>query len=300
MTNTEQIRTKKISFILALSVIIFAAIATYFTLCHDINIMRITTPVILGLAMSIILCGVLQKFFYNWLTKNPIHFSFGEQSSPIIESESTTEPVCIAETPPTEQLADSSEQEYAPTLQPNQEPVVPDCSNESHLEKYDSILEELKEKELKRQVKVMDAIREYVTIKTAPYLSKEAIATLISNIEYMACDQPELYKPIRSNIDNPLRSPGLRHLAWNVGERLRVPLAKRAVFIKASFPYFIASRIIFLVKCIIRSRNKSKQKYGKDLNTQKIQLYITNRHKRCLINPSKYLHFHLSQIILLL
>lgn len=54
MTNTEQIRTKKISFILALSVIIFAAIATYFTLCHDINIMRITTPVILGLAMSII------------------------------------------------------------------------------------------------------------------------------------------------------------------------------------------------------------------------------------------------------
>ena len=56
MTNTEQIRTKKISFILALSVIIFAAITTYFTLCHDINIMRITTPVILGLAMSIILC----------------------------------------------------------------------------------------------------------------------------------------------------------------------------------------------------------------------------------------------------
>lgn len=241
MTNTEQIRTKKISFILALSVIIFAAIATYFTLCHDINIMRITTPVILGLAMSIILCGVLQKFFYNWLTKNPIHFSFGEQSSPVIESESTTEPVCIAETPPTEQPADSSEQEYSPSPQSNQEPVVPDCSNESHLEKYDSILEELKEKELKRQVKVMDAIREYVTIKTAPYLSKEAIATLISNIEYMACDQPEFYKPIRSNIDNPLRSPGLRHLAWNVGERLRVPLAKRAVFIKASFPYELES-----------------------------------------------------------
>lgn len=241
MTNTEQIRTKKISFILALSVIIFAAIATYFTLCHDINIMRITTPVILGLATSIILCGVLQKFFYNWLTKNPTHFSFGEQSSPVIESESTTEPVCIAETLTTEQLADSSEQEYASTLQPNQEPVVPDCSNESHLEKYDSILEELKEKELKRQVKVMDAIREYVTIKTVPYLSKEAIATLISNIEYMACDQPELYKPIRSNIDNPLRSPGLRHLAWNVGERLRVPLVKRAVFIKASFPYELES-----------------------------------------------------------
>ena len=246
MTNTEQIRTKKISFILALSVIIFAAIATYFTLCHDINIMRITTPVILGLAMSIILCGVLQKFFYNWLTKNPIHFSFGEQSSPVIESESTTEPVC------------TSEQEYAPSPQSNQEPAVPDCSNESHLEKYDSILEELKEKELKRQVKVMDAIREYVTIKTAPYLSKEAIATLISNIEYMACDQPELYKPIRSNIDNPLRSPGLRHLAWNVGERLRVPLAKRAVFIKESFPYELENASIEYLRLNLRDQVASQ------------------------------------------
>ena len=56
----------------------------------------------------------------------------------------------------------------------------------------------------------MNAIREYVTIKTAPYLSKEAIVILISNIEYMACDRSDLYKPIRSNIDNPLRSPGLR------------------------------------------------------------------------------------------
>ena len=258
MTNTEQIRTKKISFILALSVIIFAAITTYFTLCHDINIMRITTPVILGLAMSIILCGVLQKFFYNWLTKNPIHFSFGEQSSPVIESEGTKEPVCIAETLSTEQLADSSEHEYSPSPQSNQEPVVPDCSNESHLEKYDSILEELKEKELKRQVKVMDAIREYVTVKTAPYLSKEDIATLIANIEYMAYDQPESYKPIRSNIDNPLRSPGLRHLAWNVGERLRVPLAKRAIFIKKSFPYELVNATLEYLKLNLRDNVSSQ------------------------------------------
>ena len=90
------------------------------------------------------------------------------------------------------------------------------------------MLENLKKKEAERQVKIMDAIREYVTIKTAPYLSKEAIATLIANIEYMACDHPDLYKPIRSNIDNPLRSPGLRHLAWNVGERLNVAFGKKS------------------------------------------------------------------------
>ena len=70
MTNKKQIQTKKISFILALSVIIYAAIDTYLFLCHDINIMRITTPVILGLVIAIILCGLLHKFFYKWLTKN--------------------------------------------------------------------------------------------------------------------------------------------------------------------------------------------------------------------------------------
>ena len=241
MTNKKQIQTKKISFILALSVIIYAAIDTYLFLCHDINIMRITTPVILGLVIAIILCGLLHKFFYKWLTKNPINFSFGEPSTPIVKSENIIESMDATETQPIKQPMDLPEQESSPSQQSNQDTVNSDCPQDSHLNKYDSILVELKKKEIERQVEIMDAIREYVTVKTAPYLSKEAIATLISNIEYMACDQPELYKPIRSNIDNPLRSPGLRHLAWNVGERLRVPLAKRAVFIKASFPYELES-----------------------------------------------------------
>lgn len=129
------------------------------------------------------------------------------------------------------------EQECTPSQQSNQDIVDSDCPEDSHLNKYDSILVELKKKEIERQVEIMDAIREYVTVKTAPYLSKEHIATLISNIEFMAYDQTESYKPIRSNIDNPLRSPALRHLAWNVGERLGIPLVKRAAFIKASFPH---------------------------------------------------------------
>lgn len=139
------------------------------------------------------------------------------------------------ETQPIKQPMDLPEQESSPSQQSNQDTVNSDCPQDSHLNKYDSILVELKKKEIERQVEIMDAIREYVTVKTAPYLSKEDIATLIANIEYMAYDQPESYKPIRSNIDNPLRSPGLRHLAWNVGERLRVPLAKRAILSRNHF-----------------------------------------------------------------
>lgn len=236
MTKT-QIRTQRISFVLALSVITYTVVDTYLFAYHDINVMKIMTPVIIGLVASIILCGLLHKFFYKWLIENPINFSFCEQDSPIVEAKNTIESMCSVEIPPIEQPLDSPKQECPPVQQSNQDIVDSDCPKNSHLNKYDSILVELKKKEMERQVKIMDAIREYVTVKTAPYLSKEDIATLINNIEYMAYDQPDLYKPIRSNIDNPLRSPGLRHLAWNVGERLGVPLTKRATFIKESFPY---------------------------------------------------------------
>lgn len=256
MTNKRLI--KKISFILALSVIVFAAIDTYLFLCHDINIMHITTPVILGLVVAIILCGLLHNFFYKWLTENLINFSFGEQDSPVEETEKITESICIVETPPIEQPIDLPEQECTPALQSNQDIVDSDCPKDSHLNKYDSILVELKKREIERQVEIMDAIREYVTVKTAPYLSKENIATLISNIEFMAYDQPDSYKPIRSNIDNPLRSPGLRHLAWNVGERLGVPLAKRAVFIKKSFPYELANATLEYLKLNLRDNVSSQ------------------------------------------
>lgn len=167
--------------------------------------------------------------------KNPINFSFGEPSTPIVKSENIIESMDATETQPIKQPMDLPEQESSPSQQSNQDTVNSDCPQDSHLNKYDSILVELKKKEIERQVEIMDAIREYVTVKTAPYLSKEDIATLIANIEYMAYDQPESYKPIRSNIDNPLRSPGLRHLAWNVGERLRVPLAKRAILSRNHF-----------------------------------------------------------------
>ena len=162
------------------------------------------------------------------------------------------------ETQPIKQPMDLPEQESSPSQQSNQDTVNSDCPQDSHLNKYDSILVELKKKETERQAEIMDAIREYVTVKTAPYLSKEDIATLISNIEYMAYDQPESYKPIRSNIDNPLRSPGLRHLAWNVGERLGVPLAKRAVFIKESFPYELVNATLEYLKLNLRDNVPSQ------------------------------------------
>lgn len=232
MTNKTQIRTQRISFVLALLVITYAAVDTYLFTCHEFNTMKVTTPVILGIVVAILLCGLLQQFFYTWLTNNQIQFSFSRHPSHLHKAQDDAECIYINDTQP--------EQEY------------------SLLDNYDAIQEDIRKKEVERQAEIMIAIREYVTIKTAPYLSKDALAILISNIEYMACDQSDLYKPLCSNIGNPLKSPGLRHLAWNVGERLNVSLAKRAEFIKASFPHELANATHEYLKLNLRDNVSSQ------------------------------------------
>ena len=145
MTNKKQIQTKKISFILALSVIIYAAIDTYLFLCHDINIMRITTPVILGLVIAIILCGLLHKFFYSYADKKILSTSLWANHIPLtVKSENAIESTDVTETLPIEQPMDLLEQKCPPSQQSNQDTVNSDCPQDSNLNKYDSILVELK------------------------------------------------------------------------------------------------------------------------------------------------------------
>ena len=213
MTNRTQIRTQTISFVLALSVITYSTISTYLYTYHEINTMKVMIPIILGIGVTVPTCGLLQRFFHRWLTKNPIDFSFGRQSPIILDSDFEIKDDCANETQTIEQ------------------------SNKSVIDSYDTLLE---------------------NIKTAPYLSKEAISILISNIEYMACGRYDLYKPIRSNIDNPLKSPGLRHLAWNIGERLGISLLQRATFIKASFPHELTNATIEYLKLNLRDNVSSQ------------------------------------------
>lgn len=106
-----------------------------------------------------------------------------------------------------------------------------------YMERYNQLLEEMKQQEARRHAELMEAIREYVTVATAPFLSQKALDTLLTNIEQMACGRTDSCLPLRSNPDRPLRSPELRHLAWNIGERLHLSLEERARFIKLSFPH---------------------------------------------------------------
>ena len=107
----------------------------------------------------------------------------------------------------------------------------------SYLDKYAALQREVEEQNTKRKILIMEAVREYVTYTVAPYLKKEEVLILLENINHMAIGQTNLYKGIRSDANNPLRSPDLRHLAWNIGERLGISNRERAIFIKASFPF---------------------------------------------------------------
>lgn len=123
MINKTQIRTKRISFVLALSVIAYTATDTYLSAYHDIDVMNIMTPVIIGLAATIILCGTLQRSFYKWMTKYSINLSFARQSPIVLGAATETKADCTNE------------------IQAIEQPSV--------LDNYDAILENVKRRKPK-------------------------------------------------------------------------------------------------------------------------------------------------------
>lgn len=131
------------------------------------------------------------------------------------------------------------------------QPVILEQMPDS-LEKYESILVEEQLKEVKRKRDTMIAIREYVVEKTSKYLSKENISTLFHNIEFLAENRVTDCQPIHSTKESKLSSPSLRHLAWNIGERLGVSRRDRAIFIKSSFPYELRNADIEYLEANLR------------------------------------------------
>ena len=235
MANTLQKRAKKISLVLTLAAVLFTVVDNYLYLCHGINITPVATPVIIIFVVSIVLCGVLQRYFYRWLIKYSLFPSANRQKLEVAKTERTRAAVIEqaenrAETIGIEPVKEASKVEAGITAGPHRDP---------YMERYNQLLEEMKQQEARRHAELMEAIREYVTVTvaTAPFLSQKALDTLLTNIEQIACGRTDSCLPLRSNPDRPLRSPELRHLAWNIGERLHLSLEERARFIKLSFPH---------------------------------------------------------------
>ena len=216
MTNSIKISPQRTSFILSVSVILYWATDSYLYLSCHINLMEYSTPVILYITAMILVCGVLQRFFFQFITKNELSLSFGKQVRPLPEQIKEIDP------------------EY-----PKDKDISPGnlVVKHDYMDNYEVRVAEIEREKAERQADIKRVIHEYTTFVMTEFLSKEDLEILHENIEYFAHGQSDLYKPIRSKVDNSLRSIDLMHFVWNIGERLGISLIDRATFIHTIFPH---------------------------------------------------------------
>ena len=271
MANYIQIRAKKASDVIGAGVISYALIGSFLLYKFHINLMEYTTPIILGFVVITVSFACTKRLFYHIMIENSNLLSFSMQKEFISVSstinEPQNEPQSEPQSEPLKANNETQENEVGgqETLKSGQEipkvdkksgqetlkggqEILNDTQNDtrndtskdtsySYLDKYAMLQENIEKENIKRKVLIMEAVREYVTYTVAPYLKKEDVLILLENINCMAIGHTSSYKSIRSDLNNPLRSPDLRHLAWNIGERLGIPNRERAIFIKASFPF---------------------------------------------------------------
>lgn len=216
MTNSIKISPQRTSFILSVSVILYWATDSYLYLSCHINLMEYSTPVILYITAMILVCGVLQRFFFRFITKNELSLSFGKQVRPLPEQIKEIDPEC-----------------------PKDKDINPEnlVVKHDYMDNYEVRIAEIERKKAERQANIKRVIHEYTTFVMTEFLSKEDLEILHENIEYFAHGQFDLYKPIHSKVDNSLRSIDLMHFVWNIGERLGISLIDRATFIHTIFPH---------------------------------------------------------------
>ena len=216
MTNSIKISPQRTSFILSVSVILYWATDSYLYLSCHINLMEYSTPVILYITAMILACGVLKHFFFRFITKNELSLSFGKQVRPLPEQIKEIDPEC-----------------------PKDKDINPEnlVVKHDYMDNYEVRIAEIERKKAERQADIKRVIHEYTTFVMTEFLSKEDLEILHENIEYFAHGQFDLYKPIRSKVDNSLRSIDLMHFVWNIGERLGISLIDRATFIHTIFPH---------------------------------------------------------------
>ena len=228
MADNNRISIKKTSRVLAITCVAYTTVATILYDNYRIDLIAYSTPVILGTVTAIMSCAALQRLFCSLFTRN--YLSFGcKELSPIGTIHSETNPDIQEESPRTENTTGT---------------VSVVTQKSSYLEKYEARIEELRRNEMEKKTAVVHAIHEYTTHEMSQFLSIDDLGTLHENIESLAYGQAEPYKPIRSKPDNQIKSPSLRHYAWNIGERLDIPLIDRAKFIKTIFPHELENATI--------------------------------------------------------
>lgn len=229
-------KNKVIPQVLGMATILLAALAIYLDVEEGISVFEFVPIVVFGFIALLIIQGLLSSLYSGMLATEKVVDKDALLAEALHPAEK--EPL------PEEEKSTNQEQPIEPVVAPQ---------SYSCLDRYEALQEEVARKEVERKKKVLDAVNEYVAHITAGYLSKKSLATLLQNIEKMACGEYGNYQPLRSDIEaRQLKSPDLRHLAWNIGERLGVPRKERAAFILASFPYELGKATLAYLELNLR------------------------------------------------
>ena len=234
--HIQIMKNKIIPQVLGLATILFAALAIYLDVEKGISVFKLIPVVVFGFIALLVVQGLLSSLYSGMMAPETVV----DKDALLKEALHPTEEEPLKD----EESSTSQEQQVEPVVTPQQY---------SSLDRYEALQEEVARKEVERKKKVLDAVNEYVARITAGYLSKKSLATLLQNIEKMACGEYGNYQPLRSDIEaRQLKSPDLRHLAWNIGERLGVPRKERAAFILASFPYELGKATLAYLELNLR------------------------------------------------
>ena len=227
MANSIQIRAKKASHYLALGIITYSIISTFLYIKFRTNLEEYITWWIVVFCVMTVILAYTKRGLYNYLINNPYLFSFGKKEGAI------PEPINL----PAIQNATNSE------VNDSTKEQIIDNANKSNgflsnlSDAYEKSLKEHNEKNAERKKLIFEEITKYCFYILAPFLSKEDISILLENINHMIAGNTDLYKQIRSNSDNPLKSSDIRHLGYNIKSRLNVSKREISIFLKKTFPY---------------------------------------------------------------
>lgn len=227
MANSIQIKAKKASHYLVWGVSIYSIVSTFLYVKFRTNLEDyITWGIVLFCGTTVIL-AFTKRGLYKFLINNPYIFSFGKQGDAI------PEPINVTENPNviTNEANDSIKEQIID----NAEKSNGFLSNLS--DAYEKSLRDHNEKIAERKKLIFEEITKYCFFILPPFLSKEDISILLENIHHLIIGRPELYKHIRSNINNPLKTADIRHLGCNLKTRLDVSKKDITIFLKATFPY---------------------------------------------------------------
>lgn len=142
---------------------------------------------------------------------------------------------------PSAQCSGRQEVKLLPSLPHDEQP----CS-EAHKDNFTSLrtptinerMQHIRDRHLQEQIalrqQIMNSIHDYLFRILPPYMKDEDIETLYQNVNLWQYSQETPLSPTLTN--GKLSTLDLRHLALNVGERLKWAGEKRALFIKQSFP----------------------------------------------------------------